>query len=315
MSTRIISLFAAAALSLAGCASTSTEQPPALEGTPVPLTPEPDLSLPAGHQWSAFFDGAKCVLAPAFGDGVREDEFQAFADAFQEHFFGGDSAMLSVDANALDKAAERRAVLGGTPAANALSMMATQEGADFAVHFQLDMRTEPYKSQVRRDIGAIIRATGTCKMTGTPAKGTKEITGTIRHDQETTSSKVDDYRLQHAAIVGKLLAKKMLQTCAEANVTLQKNVVHVTFQRFSQVDKRTIVEGLMDGAIPDVGSRDFQETSTDDSDHFTLEIRTTMTPGELKVELDAYLEEEGFRVRSRAQSGAGSGNAIQVIKG
>ncbi len=314
MSTRIVSLFAAAALSLAGCASTSTEQP-ALEGTPVPLTPEPDLSLPAGHQWSAFFDGAKCVLAPAFGDGVREDEFQAFADAFQEHFFGGDSCLLSVDANALDKAAERRAVLGGTPAAHALSMMATKEGADFAVHFQLDMRTEPYKSQTRRDIGAIIRATATCKMSGTPAKGTKELTGTIRHDQETTSSKVDDYRLQHAAIVGKLLAKKMLLTCADANVTVQKNVVHVTFQRFSQVDKQWIVETLMGGAIPGIGSRDFEETSTDDSDAFTLEIRTTMTPGELKVELDAVMVEEGFRVRSKAQSGAGTGNAVQIIKG
>lgn len=293
MMTNLIRPLALVGLSLAlvACASTSTndEPPKDLTGTEIPITPAPEIEV--ADSIPKYFRNGSCVTIVMPGKRTISSELETFCNAFAEQFYG--EHFKSMDPDVFEKAAARRRMFSGVPPGAALVKMADKEQSDFVVLIKLDVNVEPYSDSTRRDVSAKIIARGTATITSSAQKGGKQFKTTFKHVQATNNDKEEQMRDAHATVVGRLLAKKMINKVS--GLTGLKDgtpKLYLIFKKFDKADKTEFISFL--GDIKGIRKQDISERSVDTHkvDQFTIIVTTRMSATKLRAALMELAEED-----------------------
>lgn len=310
----------AALIACTGCAASQPAQEPKPDpvgGTGIPITPEPDISLPPGHKWTPYLRGASCIVVPSADEKVKDDELAAFASEFEKHFFGKDSPFVKINENVMAKAAKRRDVMSSLPIAAGLTEVANQEGKDFAVFPKLILNVRPRSDTGRTDVDAEIIASGEVTLAGSAKKGARSLpTGTIDHNQLTSMTRQREMRLAHARVLGKLVGLSMLrQLATELSEAASENWIYLTFQKFSNADKDRIRDEILpdiEGVDPENGIEEM--SAMESSGQFTIKVRTATAVNIIQREVTAFLKEQGWRIASSRGSGVDGNEQIIFVR-
>lgn len=305
MNRKVFALLTAAAF--VGCGGGAEKKPDDNKPKQIELATDPAVDFPSGYQWPDYFKRATCIVVPLAGTGVSDRELEVFYKNFEENLFGTNSPFTKIDANALAKAAERRAILGGTPSSSQLTQLANKEKADFAVIAKLDLRRDP-RTNTPRGIDSEILGTGTASLRGSEAKGAREIPQcNVTANQLANQDRANELREHHAGLVGRYLGKQTLANLTKLGGAATENLITITFKFFSDAEKRdmsgwlTEIEGVSEDAV--------QEVSADDgAREFVLKVRTSKNVNQFQRAFTAILEEKNVQHESnRNRVGDGEG--------
>ena len=280
-----------------GCNSTPEE--PDNTGGPIPKTEAPTFDVP--QEMSAYapvFQRGKCMVhcvAMASPKSVRHEEWEGFANNFNEHFFT--TCFKNVDVNSVNASIEK--LNTETGAINALAEEAASAKADYHVKISYVLDVQPYSDPGgRRDLSAKIIAKGICKLKATGVKGGKEDTFTFKLDQITSHAKEIEFRDAHAQVIGRCLAQQALVKISQARGARAESMITLVFRGFDNSDKVVLRESL--SGMKEIDGDSIEERSSGSQRvEFRFVVTARVSIGTLKDELQAIMEDEWSQVESR----------------
>lgn len=252
-------LLLAIPLLLAACASEPEQEPreaPPQDTTQESTEASQEEPIPLTEE--PVFERAERL--PAFFEGARcvvtgptaSAEDKAFVEAFAREFFQGGFKKL-------DEA-------GAQP--------------EFVVRLQLETRSSDQA----------IRNTAKVVLEGGPSRASRSFSTTLNHDQATTSSQAATLRRSHAVATGRILAKKILANCSQAQgraVRFEYTLVFKGYERQELRDVRDLVAGL-----PGVGPDDLSQRASPKALLLTLSSEQPLDA--LRQAIVDALEEDGL---------------------